>query len=62
MDCIYRSNAEDTECIHAVVLSDDVSDDNSIDDGRNLMEMMWTREMTRRVQEMLHWMMIAEMK
>jgi len=33
MDCIYQSNAEDTECIHAVVLSDDVSDDNSIDDG-----------------------------
>lgn len=33
MDCIYWSNAEDTKCIHAVVLSDDVSDDNSIDDG-----------------------------
>jgi len=33
MDCIYQSNAEYTECIHAVVLSDDVSDDNSIDDG-----------------------------
>jgi len=33
MDCIYRSNAEDTKCIHAVVLPDDVSDDNGIDDG-----------------------------
>jgi hypothetical protein len=33
MDCIYRSNAEDIECIYAVVLSDDVNDDNSIDDG-----------------------------
>jgi hypothetical protein len=33
MDCIYRSNAEDFECIHAVVLSDDLSNDNSIDDG-----------------------------
>jgi hypothetical protein len=33
MDCIYRSNAEGTKCIHAVVLSDDVSDDNSIDEG-----------------------------
>ena len=32
MDCIYWSNAEDTECSHAVVLSDDVTD-NIIDDG-----------------------------
>lgn len=33
MDCLYRSNAENAGCIHAVVLSDDVSDDDNIDDG-----------------------------
>ena len=30
---LYRSDAEDAECIDAVIFSDDVSDDDSIDDG-----------------------------
>ena len=33
-DCLYPSNAEDVERIRVMVLSDDVSDDDSIDDGR----------------------------
>jgi hypothetical protein len=33
MDCLYPSNADDVKCIHAVILSDDISDD-STDDGR----------------------------
>ena len=32
MDRLYRSNTEDTECVRAMILSDDVSDDYSIDD------------------------------
>jgi hypothetical protein len=30
---LYRSNAEDAERIRAIILSDDVSDDDSVDDG-----------------------------
>ena len=33
MDCLDPSNAKDTECIRAMILSDDVSDDDSIADG-----------------------------
>jgi len=33
MGCLDPSNAMDTECIRAVILSDDVSDDDNIDDG-----------------------------
>lgn len=33
MDRLYRSNTEDTECVRAMILSDDVTDDYSIDDG-----------------------------
>jgi hypothetical protein len=30
---LYRSNAEDVERIRGLILSDDISDDDSIDDG-----------------------------
>jgi len=33
MDRLYLSNADDTERIRAMTLSDDVSDDYSTDDG-----------------------------
>jgi hypothetical protein len=33
MDCLYRSKAEDAERICAMILSDEVSDDYSLDDG-----------------------------
>ena len=33
MDRSYPTNAQDTEGIRAIILSDDVSDDDSIDDG-----------------------------
>ena len=33
MDRLYRSNAEDAEGIRAIILFDDVIDDNGIDDG-----------------------------
>ena len=33
MDSLYSSNAEDAERIHAMILLDDVSDDDSIDDA-----------------------------
>jgi hypothetical protein len=33
MDIIQWSKAEDTKCIHAVVLSDDLNDYNRIHDG-----------------------------
>ena len=33
MDRLYRSNAEGAERIHTIVLSDDGSDDDCIDDG-----------------------------
>lgn len=33
MDRLQRSKAQDTARIRAVILSDDVSDDDSIDDG-----------------------------
>jgi hypothetical protein len=65
MDRLYRSNAESVEHIHAVIFSDDVSADDSIDD--------WTEsdrgyvqargeEVTRSVQKMLGQMIIATMK
>jgi hypothetical protein len=33
VDRSYRRNAEDAERIRAIIVSDDVSDDDSIDDG-----------------------------
>ena len=62
MDCLYRSNAENARCIHTVVLSDDVSDDNSIDDGIESDGGYVELRVAWRVQEMLHWMMFTEMK
>jgi hypothetical protein len=62
MDCLYRSNAENARYIHTVVLSDDVSDDNSIDDGIESDGGYVELRVAWRVQEMLHWMMFTEMK
>jgi len=33
MDCLDPSNAKDAEYILAMIMSDDVNDDDSIDDG-----------------------------
>jgi len=59
----YSSNAEDAEWIRAIVLFDEVSDDDSIDDGTecdgNYVEL---GEVTRRVQKKLRRKIIAAMK
>ena len=61
---LYRSNAEDAKVIRAIILSDDVIDDDSIDDG-----IEWDgkyvepkKKVTRKVQKTLRRMIIAAMK
>jgi hypothetical protein len=45
MDPLYRSNVDNAKCIQAMIMSDYVSDDYSIDvKGQNPMKILWNQE------------------
>jgi hypothetical protein len=65
MNRFYASNAEDAKCNHATILSDDVSDDDSIYDGTgpDHMNIMWNwKKVEQSLQKTLHQMISVAMK
>jgi hypothetical protein len=60
---LYSRNTEDAERIRAIVLSDEVSDDDSIDDGTECDgNYVKPGEVSRRAQKKLRRKIIAAMK
>jgi hypothetical protein len=60
---LYRSNVENVKVIRAVILSDDVLDDDSIDDGTECSgKYADLRKVTRKVQQTLRRIIIAAVK
>jgi hypothetical protein len=61
MNCFYPNNAEYAKLNHAMILSDDVSDNDSIYYRTGSDEYHW-QKVEQSVQKMLHQMIIAVMK
>ena len=53
MDGFYPSNADDTRCIRTMILSDDVSDDDKIDYGKECNGDYVTRTVQKTLRRMI---------